>query len=141
MKLPVAAFALTSVLWLARATPCTAEGESAAAIAQAEAKAEPVTFNKQIAPILFRQCVECHRPGEVAPFSLLTYEDAKKRSKMIRTVTADHIMPPWKSVAGHGSFIGERRLSATELDLIDKLGFSREAGRRRKGSARSSSIH
>lgn len=42
-----------------------------------------VTFNRDIAPILFKQCAPCHRPGEAAPFSLLTYEDAKKRAEQI----------------------------------------------------------
>jgi mono/diheme cytochrome c family protein len=80
--------------------------------------AAPVTFNKHIAPLVFKHCAVCHRPGEVAPFSLLTYADAKKRAKQLQTVTADRFMPPWKSVAGHGSFLGERRLSAEEIAQI-----------------------
>lgn len=91
---------------------CAAQGEPGTPAA--------VTFNKDIAPVLFRQCVECHRPGQVAPFPLLTYADAKKRAKMIQSVTSEHIMPPWKSVEGHGSFVGERRLSAAEIDLIGR---------------------
>src|SRR5262245_16088326 len=73
-----------------------------------DSNAVPVTFNKHIAPLLFQNCVTCHRPGEVAPFSLLSYADAKKRAQQLQTVTADRFMPPWKSVAGHGSFLGER---------------------------------
>lgn len=80
--------------------------------------ATTVTFNKDIAPLVFKHCAVCHRPGEVAPFSLLTYADAKKRAKQLQTVTSDRFMPPWKSVAGHGSFVGERRLSAEEIALI-----------------------
>ena len=45
------------------------------------------TFNKDVAPILFRNCATCHRPGEVAPFSLLTYQDAARRAALIAAVT------------------------------------------------------
>jgi len=81
-------------------------------------KDESVTFNKHVAPILFKNCAACHHPGEVAPFSLLTYNDAKKRDKQLQTVTADHFMPPWKSVEGHGKFAGERRLKPEEVATI-----------------------
>ncbi len=83
-------------------------------------KNDSVTFNKQIATILFQHCAACHHPGEVAPFSLLTYADAKKRDKQIQQVTAEHFMPPWKSVEGHGKFVGERRLKPEEIDLISR---------------------
>ena len=81
-------------------------------------KDEAVTFNKHVAPILFDRCAACHHPGEVAPFSLLSYADAKKRDKQIQTVTAEHFMPPWKSVEGHGKFAGERRLKPEEVAMI-----------------------
>ena len=81
---------------------------------------EPVTFNKHIAPLLFQNCAACHRPGEVAPFSLLTYGDAKKRAKQLETVTSERFMPPWKSVAGHGTFLGERRLTGEEIALLSR---------------------
>jgi len=77
-----------------------------------------VTFNNEIAPLLFQKCADCHRPGEVAPFALLTYADAKKRAHQLQTVTTDRFMPPWKSVAGHGTFQGERRLTSDEIALI-----------------------
>lgn len=80
--------------------------------------AGPVTFNKHIAPLVFAHCAQCHHPGEVAPFSLLTYGDAKKRAQQIAQVTADRFMPPWKSVEGHGRFVGERRLSSEQVALI-----------------------
>ena len=79
---------------------------------------QPATFNRDIAPLVFQNCASCHRPGEVAPFSLLSYEDVKKRAELIQTVTADRTMPPWKGVEGHGQFIGERRLSTAQLDLL-----------------------
>ena len=55
-----------------------------------------VTFNKDIAPLLFERCAGCHRPGEVAPFALLNYRDASKRAGLIRAVISERIMPPWK---------------------------------------------
>src|SRR5262245_32664164 len=79
---------------------------------------ESITFNKHVAPIVFRNCSTCHREGEVAPFSLLTYDDVQKRAEQIQQVTTDHYMPPWKSVEGYGHFLGERRLSPEEIDTI-----------------------
>jgi len=79
-----------------------------------------VTFNKHIAPLLFQHCAACHRPDEVAPFSLLTYEDARRRAKQLHVVTSQRFMPPWKSVAGHGSFVGERRLTDDEIALLER---------------------
>jgi len=76
------------------------------------------TFNKEIAPILFQNCAACHRPGEAAPFSLLTYADAKKRAKQIAEVTASRFMPPWLPEHGKGDFAGERRLSDAQVEAI-----------------------
>ena len=80
----------------------------------------PVTFNKHIAPIVFAHCASCHRPGEAAPFSLLTYADVYKRAKQILEVTQSGYMPPWLPEAGHGEFVGERRLSPKEMALITR---------------------
>jgi hypothetical protein len=76
------------------------------------------TFNADIAPILFERCAQCHRPGQVAPFPLLTYQDARKRAGLIAAVTAKRLMPPWKAEAGYGHFLDERRLSDQQIDLI-----------------------
>src|ERR1041385_6198667 len=54
-----------------------------------------VTFNRDIAPIVFQNCSRCHRPGESGPFPLLTYEDVKKHAKQIEVVTRTRYMPPW----------------------------------------------
>src|SRR5260221_3520016 len=77
-----------------------------------------ITFNKQIAPLVFAKCAACHRPGEVAPFALLSYADVKKRAGQVQTVTSKGFMPPWKSVAGHGSFLEERRLTNEPVGFI-----------------------
>src|SRR4030081_1675632 len=64
------------------------------------ASAQPtLTFNKDIAPIIWTRCAPCHRPGEIGPFSLLTYDDVRRRATQIGTVTAKGIMPPWKPAA------------------------------------------
>ena len=86
---------------------------------QPPAKDAP-TYTRDIASILFKNCAACHRPGEVAPFSLMTYADAKKRARLIQTVTGSRYMPPWKPVEGHGDFAGERRLSAEQVALIQR---------------------
>jgi hypothetical protein len=79
-----------------------------------------VDFNHDIAPILFARCAGCHRPGEVAPFSLLTYHDAAAKTRTIAAVVSKGLMPPWKPVHGYGEFAGERRLTKRESDLIVK---------------------
>lgn len=77
-----------------------------------------VTYSRDIAPILNANCVECHRPGEVAPFSLLTYDEAAKRAKFIAEVTHAGVMPPWRAAIDYGHFEGERRLTEIEKALI-----------------------
>src|SRR5882757_9325082 len=78
------------------------------------------TFNKDIAAILYQNCATCHRPGEVAPFSLLTYRDAAKRASLIATVTAKHYMPPWKAEPGYQHFQDERRLTDPQIRIISE---------------------
>jgi hypothetical protein len=82
--------------------------------------AAPVTFNKDIAPILFQNCSTCHRPGQSGPFSLLTYGDVQKRAPQIAEVTQKRYMPPWLPEPGHGDFINARRLSDAQINLIQK---------------------
>jgi len=87
------------------------------AVAVAAHAATP-TFNKDIAPILYQNCATCHRPGEVAPFSLLTYADAAKKAGLLAIVTGKRVMPPWKAEPGYGSFANERRLSEPQISLM-----------------------
>lgn len=80
--------------------------------------ADRVTFAGNIAPILYQNCVTCHRPGEAAPFSLISYEDAKKRGSLMAAVTKSGYMPPWHAAHGYGEFAGERRLTAEQISAI-----------------------
>ncbi len=77
-----------------------------------------VTFNNQIVRLFQAHCQACHRPGQVAPFSLLDYESAEPWAQAIKLSTQERRMPPWKPVPGHGEFIGERRLDDNEIALI-----------------------
>ena len=77
-------------------------------------------FTRDIAPILYKHCAECHHEGEVAPFPLITYADAAKRARLIADVTRTRQMPPWKPVGGYNHFAGERRLTEAEIKTIQK---------------------
>jgi hypothetical protein len=79
----------------------------------------PPTFTQDIAPILSAHCVACHRPGEAAPFSLLTFEAVRGRGPRIAEVVQRRAMPPWKPVHGFGGpFAGERRLTESQIQTI-----------------------
>ena len=77
-----------------------------------------VTYTRDIAPILFANCVVCHRPGEVAPFGLLTYQDAAKRARQITRVVGRRIMPPWMPAQSHGEFENQRTLTDRQIALL-----------------------
>src|SRR5436853_2124029 len=83
-----------------------------------QVEVQKLTFTKDIAPILYSNCVSCHRPGEVAPFSLLDYKTVKKHAEDIGTVTESRFMPPWKAEVGHGDFMNERRLTEAQIQTI-----------------------
>jgi hypothetical protein len=80
--------------------------------------ADAVTFNKEIAPIIYQNCSPCHRPGEAAPFSLLSYEDVKRKAKTIGRATSSHIMPPWKAEPASYAYRDERRLTEQQIAVI-----------------------
>ena len=83
------------------------------------AYAQPApTFARDIAPIVYRNCAPCHRPGEAGPFPLLSYQDVKKHAPEIAEVTNRRFMPPWAPEAGYGDFSDERRLTAAEIQMI-----------------------
>jgi len=87
-------------------------------LAAALPAAQSPTYNKDVAPILYENCAICHRPGEVAPFSLMTYADTAKRAKLIATVTEKRYMPPWKAEHGYGEFANERRLTDKQISTL-----------------------
>jgi mono/diheme cytochrome c family protein len=88
-------------------------------VSSAHADAPP-TFAKDIAPILFANCATCHRPGEVAPFSLLSYDDAKKRARLIADVTEQRLMPPWHADEGKEKFRDAHVLSTEQIAALRK---------------------
>lgn len=100
------------VVAVARTVPIGCPVESA----PAEERMAKATFNREIAPIVYANCVECHRPGEVAPFALSSYSDVAKRAEWITEVTESRRMPPWNASREHGRFLGERILTQTQID-------------------------
>jgi len=93
---------------------------AALAVGVCAAQAEPITFYKHVAPIVYNSCAPCHRPGEPGPFSLLTYEDVRKRGPQIVSVIRRRYMPPWLPEPGHGDFQDERRLTAEQIRTIEQ---------------------
>jgi len=79
-----------------------------------------LTFNQQIAPLVFENCAGCHRPGGGGAFDLLTYADVRRHDKMIVSVTQSRYMPPWQPQPGYGEFIGERRLRVDEIGMLEQ---------------------
>src|SRR5262249_19346854 len=77
-----------------------------------------VTFTKEVSRILQNRCQACHRPEQSAPFSLLTYEDAVRHSRMLKEVTTQRRMPPWHADGRYGKFANDRRLTAAEVETL-----------------------
>lgn len=86
---------------------------------QARAADSPArSFYRDIVPIVYSHCAPCHRPGEAAPFPLLTYDDVKRHASQIALVTRRRYMPPWLAQPGYGDFVEERRLSDAQIQMI-----------------------
>lgn len=83
-------------------------------------KDSPVTYSNQISRLLQKNCVECHRPGEIAPFSLTEYQEVAGWADMIVEVTRSRQMPPWHASPDYGHFANERRLTDDEIDLFKR---------------------
>jgi hypothetical protein len=77
-----------------------------------------VTFSEHVAPILFDNCTSCHRPGEAAPFALMSYNDARSRGRLIAAVTSARVMPPWKAAPGDIPFRNARRLTDAQIETL-----------------------
>ncbi len=90
----------------------------APSIAGAQGAAGAPTFNKDVAPIFYKNCTACHRPGEVAPMSLLTFAAARPYARSIATRVSQGTMPPWYADPAHGEFVNARTLTAAEKDTI-----------------------
>lgn len=80
--------------------------------------AAPLTFNKDIAPLVFAHCAVCHHEGGIGPFPLLSYRDMRKHASQIVAVTQSRYMPPWPPEPGYGDFADERRLTDSQIRLI-----------------------
>ncbi|MEJ7604852.1 MAG: cytochrome c [Bryobacteraceae bacterium] len=84
----------------------------------AHAAPTSVTFSKDVAPIFYEHCVSCHRAGDIAPKSLLTYSEARPWAAAIREAVASRTMPPWHANPHYGRFANDARLSDKQIDTI-----------------------
>src|SRR2546426_3204632 len=89
-----------------------------AAVQQNPATAASVTFNKDVLPILQKNCQGCHRPGEVAPMSFLTYKDARPWAKAMKAAVVNRQMPPWFAESAYGHFANDRTLSDSDIKRL-----------------------
>lgn len=106
---------------LAGKTVPVVETSAAGCVIERVKKSPPpgeLTYTKHIAPLLQRHCQECHRPGEIGPFSLLTYDDIKNRTGRIREALIEERMPPWHADPRHGRFLNDRRLPPADRELL-----------------------
>ncbi len=85
------------------------------------ATSEPVTFSRDVLPVLQKSCQGCHRPGEAAPFSLLTYDEAKPWAKAMKEAVLLRKMPPWFADPHVGKFANDRSLSQKEISHAGSL--------------------
>jgi len=93
-------------------------GFVACALSMAAAEPSQVTFSRDIAPILQKHCQGCHRPGEAAPMSFLTYQETRPWAKAIREAVLLKKMPPWFADPHYDKFSNDRSLSKTEIDTL-----------------------
>ncbi|MBI4473571.1 MAG: cytochrome c [Acidobacteria bacterium] len=87
-------------------------------LAVSSAGAQTPTFTKDVAPILYKSCVNCHRDGDIAPMSLVTYQDVRPWAKSIKTQVTNRTMPPWGANPLYGKFRDDRSLSQDQIDTI-----------------------
>ena len=99
-----------------------------AVAATASAEPAPVTFTKDVLPILQKNCQSCHRPGQVAPMSLITYKDARPWAKSIKAAVILKKMPPWFADSKYRHFINDRSLQQSEIDTLAKWADTRVLG-------------
>src|SRR5213595_2259469 len=83
-----------------------------------EAAAAPVTFTRDVLPILQKNCQTCHRPGQIAPMSLVTYQQVRPWAKAIKEKVVTRTMPPWFVDPKYGPYSNDRSLKSNEIDTI-----------------------
>ncbi|MGH9802230.1 MAG: c-type cytochrome, partial [Blastocatellia bacterium] len=108
----VVAIALSLVVGLAFIATTKADNT------KTKSAAKNVTFNKDVAPIFYKSCAECHRAGESAPFSALAYRDVRPWAKSIKEKVANRVMPPWHADLHFGDFKNKTSLTQAEIDTI-----------------------
>ncbi|HUF77201.1 MAG TPA: hypothetical protein VMM35_13025 [Longimicrobiales bacterium] len=92
-----------------------------ALVLAADARAQDVpTWTAEVGPLMRDKCMNCHRPGEVAPMSLLTYEEVRPWARSIRTMVEDRIMPPWHADPAYGVFGNNRRMTPMQINTISQ---------------------
>ena len=87
-------------------------------LAGSAALAADVTFNKDVLPILQKNCQSCHRPGEIGPASFLSYDSTRPWAKAIKTAVVTRKMPPWFADPQYGHFANDRRLTAADVSTL-----------------------
>ena len=107
-----------TILALAVCLAITAVGLSTNASGEKSSAPAAPTFTKDIAPIFFKNCAECHRPGEIAPMSLMNYKEVRPWAKAIREKVVSREMPPWHADPAHGQWANDKRMSQKEIDTI-----------------------
>ena len=93
---------------------------ASAALAAGTANNAQVNWAEHVAPILYDNCVSCHRTGQTAPMSLMTYDETRPWAKSIRKVTTERTMPPWFANPDHGEFREDPTLTEEEIDLVNQ---------------------
>ena len=84
------------------------------------ANAGDVTFNRDVLPILQQHCQTCHRPGQAAPMSFLTYKEARPWARSMKVAVVSRKMPPWFADPQYGHFLNDRSLKPSEIETISK---------------------
>ena len=107
---------VVGVLWIGMTSTVMLGAPQQAAPASTAAP----TFSADVAPIMYAKCVTCHRPGEVAPMSLITYKDVRPWASSIREKVMSRAMPPWHADRQYGAFRNEQSLTQSEIDTIAK---------------------
>ena len=100
-----------------------------------------MTYSKDVAPILFRHCVNCHRPGTTAPMSLLTYKDARPWAASMREKVITRVMPPWNADPRYGKFKNDPHLTDPEIATIVKWAENGAAFIGHQGNIHTKALH